>query len=53
MIHELPASIARLTENLPFTTDSTGMSGSEIRLYPDFVFWKEDCLLPSFLPVRR
>lgn len=37
MIHELPASIARLTENLPFTTDSTGMSGSEIRLYPDFV----------------
>ncbi len=34
---ELPLSIQKMTEGLPYTTDATGLSGSEIRLYEDRV----------------
>ncbi|MBO4888548.1 MAG: aminoglycoside 3'-phosphotransferase [Firmicutes bacterium] len=37
MIHELPASILKFTQSKPYTADDTGFSGSEIRIYDDYV----------------
>lgn len=37
MKHELPLSVRKLTDGLPYTTDETGLSGSEIRIYEDRV----------------